>query len=368
MRTCWIFLRRAVALAAPFALALWLQTLVDQATSLGAEAQSHGGETAALDGGHTPAIDSGFLIVDNRYIAPPYRIEHDGEQLRINGIAIGTPTRAGRFAEPPNSGGGPGFRGRRSFHHMPPAPRSESSSRSMLIQAERLFLHGSLVIKFTDGTVGVFPHGAAILVTLLSDGERTEKLRFLMSDSRQSITLAQWSALVDGFEADDGLRQRLLTTEAARPASTEPLRQPPQYAVYLLTVLGMILTVASFGIVLSHRPQHFCRWSDINRIPRDVRLVIGCAAMIAVLCVFDLVCTLAAAHTMNFWEINPFGAPLVAHPMTLSAVKLTVTFACVAVLWSLRFYRGTQLASWWLCLGLTLLAARWVVFNSLLLA
>jgi len=81
-----------------------------------------------------------------------------------------------------------------------------------------------------------------------------------------------------------------------------------------------------------------------------------------------LTCTLMAVHATSFWEINPFGASLSSQPAVLLGLKLSATAACVAILWNLRFYRGTQLASWWLCLGLTLLTARWVVFNSLMLA
>ncbi len=324
--------------------------------------------TRTSEGGMPPAVDSGFLIVDNRYIPPPYRIEHDGEHLRINGVAVELPASAARFPGRGDFGAGPGFRGRHSFGRRSPWLRREDAARAVLAQAERLFLHGSLVIRFTDGTIGVFPHGEAVLHSLVSDLDRTERLRILMSESRQSITLAQWTELVDAFEPDDGLRRRLAAIREARTAHSQPVHQPPEYGLYLLTVVGMMLTVASFGIVLSHRPQHFCRWSEVNRIPSDVRLVIGCAVMVGVLCVFDLVCTLTAARTMHFWEINPFGAPLVAQPVALTVVKLLGTLACVGVLWSLRFYRGAQLASWWLCLGLTLLAARWVVFNSLLLA
>ncbi len=350
--------------------ALWGTIVFILGTPSAVAQEELSGAEAALpaEGRQSPEIDSGFLIVNNRYVPSPYRIEHDGEHLRINGIAIGLPAPAVRFPGRGDFGGGPAYRDRRGFGRTAPGARTEAAARSALVQAERLFLQGSLVIKFTDGMVGVFPHGEAILHTLASDADRTDKLRSLTSNSRQSITLAQWSALVDAFEPGDALRQRLTVIDEARTVDHAPLSQPPQYALYVLTVVGMMLTVASFGIVLSHRPQHFCRWSDVNRIPRDVRLVIGCAVMVGVLCVFDLVCTLVAAHTMHFWEINPFGATLVAQPVALSVVKLLASLACVALLLSLRFYRGMQLASWWLCLGLTLLAARWVVFNSLLLA
>lgn len=330
--------------------------------------QGDPGQTATDDEGpRGPTIDSGFLIVDNRYIAPPYLVEHNGEQLIVNGIAMGTPGAANRY-QPLDVGFGGGFHGRRSFRGMLSAPESDSPGRYMLVEAERMLLNGSLIIGFHDGTVCGFSHGEAMIRTLLSDMDRVAKLRFLTSSSRQPITLSQWTELVDGFQADSGLQERLLATKSVDETPAEPLPQPPRYTVYSLTVLGMILTVVSFGIVLSHRPQHFCRWSDVNRVPRDVRLVIGCAGMIATLCVFDLTCTLAASHATSFWELNPFGASLASRPVVLLAVKLLMTFACVAILWNLRFYRGTQLASWWLCLGLTLLTARWVVFNSLMLA
>ncbi|MDZ7616524.1 MAG: DUF5658 family protein [Patescibacteria group bacterium] len=318
--------------------------------------------------GHRPAVDCGFLIVDSRYIAPPYLVEHDGERLLINGVAMGTAGAAARYQESLEFGFGPGTHSRRGARGMLSAPEPLSPGRYMIVEVQRLLIHGSLIISFPDGTVCSFPHGETMVRMLLSDAERLEKLRFFMSNSRYPITLAQWGDLLDEFQADSGLSERMVATGPAVETSANPVLSPSRYTLYSLTVLGMVLTVMSFGIVLSHRPQHFCRWSDVNRIPRDVRLVVGCATMIAILCVFDLACTLAASHATSFWELNPFGASLASQPLTLLAVKLLITFACVAILWNLRFYRGTQLASWWLCLGLTLLAARWVVFNSLMLA
>ena len=315
-----------------------------------------------------PAVDSGFLIVENRYVAPPYQVEHDGEYLRINGLALGMPGAAARYLELNGHAFGPSFRGRRIYHGMLSAPDVDLDARRMLIDVQRLLLSGSLIIAFRDGTVCAFPHGETMIRTLLSDTERTEKLRLLTSHNRQPVTLAQWTSLIDEFQSDPTLAERLRPEENPDEMPVQTLVAPSRYLLYPLTVLGMVLTIVSFGLVLSHRPQHFCRWSDINRIPRDVRLVMGCAAMIAILCVFDVTCTLTAAHTTSFWEINPFGASLASQPAVLLGLKLVATAACVAILWNLRFYRGTQLASWWLCLGLTLLTARWVVFNSLMLA
>ncbi len=371
MATRWSASQRWPVLVLLLAFGLTVHVSLAATTSKGAASRSDQGRprkaAANDDVPRGPTIDSGFLIVDNRYIAPPYLVEHNGEQLIVNGVAMGTPGAADRY-QPLDVGFGGGFHGRRSFRGMLSAPESDSPGRYMLVEAERMLLNGSLIIGFHDGTVCGFSHGETMIQTLLSDMDRVAKLRFLTSSSRQPITLAQWTELVDNFQGDSGLQERLLAVKPTHEASAEPLPQRPRYAIYSLTVLGMILTVVSFGIVLSHRPQHFCKWSDVNRVPRDVRLVIGCAAMIAILCVFDLTCTLMASHTTSFWELNPFGASLASQPLILLAVKLLITFVCVAILWNLRFYRGAQLASWWLCLGLTLLTARWVVFNSLMLA
>ena len=85
------------------------------------------------------------------------------------------------------------------------------------------------------------------------------------------------------------------------------------------------------------------------------------------LAVLDLVCTTISARTASFWELNPLGAAVLSTPLVLGMFKMGATLMSGAILFALRQYHGAQVASWWLALFCTVLAIRWVTFNSMFL-
>jgi hypothetical protein len=87
--------------------------------------------------------------------------------------------------------------------------------------------------------------------------------------------------------------------------------------------------------------------------------------LIALLSCIDLVWTLAATGAGAMSELNPLGSRLIGDPAQLVLFKLGVTIAPIAILYVLHRRPVAQIASWWCCLLLTLLTARWVVFQSM---
>jgi hypothetical protein len=67
-------------------------------------------------------------------------------------------------------------------------------------------------------------------------------------------------------------------------------------------------------------------------------------------------------------ELNPFGSKLIESPSLLALFKITATGMAIGLLFSLRKYRRAQVAAWWACLILTILAFRWLTFNSMMLS
>lgn len=300
----------------------------------------------------------GYLIADGRYLAPPYRLTTNGSTVRINGVVFA----AGKLVSEPRGSRGAERRGQRS------APRRSSTGNSVRSQLEETLADDGIIMKFHDDSFTCDGDALYVLNTLLSEDSATEKLQALMAGADRRVTRDQWSALIAAFHPTEELKARVQAylDSCEKRFDALPVASRQHSRLYLLTVLGMVLTVLAFGMVLSHRPVFGAKWAELHRDRESLRLVFGCAGLIAALSIFDLVCTLIANQSAGFWEVNPLGAAI-ASPGMLIVFKLVATAISVSILLGLRCYRGVQVASWWLCLGLALLAARWVVFNSFMM-
>ncbi len=312
-------------------------------------------------------IEQGFLIAGGRYLPPPYFVTVEGEQVFVNDIDLGAADRLA-WGGP----GGRGFGGRRGGGPRFRMAAEPQLDRTTIAQAnvEQALLNGDLIIRFDDGSTHMTRDTYTVLETLLEPQQNEERLRDLANTGRRRVTLGQWASLLDNFEASDALQQRFGEMQALRekPRKLAVNNSPVKgNAMYALTVLGMLLTVSAFGVVLSYHPKRGQRWREINEHPEAVRLVCVCAALVAALSVFDLMLTLLFRNSAGFWELNPLGGSMLAETWWLTAFKLGATAVSVSILLGLRKYRGAQMAAWWTCLALTLLTARWVAFNSMLI-
>lgn len=302
-------------------------------------------------------INYGFVIVDGRYLPPPYVVARQGEQILING----EPFDKERLAN--------GLQRRRGRNGRKRRSQPLESDDDLETKVERFLLNDGMAVRFPDGAVGTMHDGYSVVSVLLSEERSDAKLRTLMTDGPQRITSAQWSSLIEGFEVTDDLRTRFESDAAAWNGGIKESGSGSGRTMnYVLTVLGMLLAALAFGVVLGGRPSFGSKWSECNGSRESVQLVVRCVILIGLLSVFDLACTAIASHTVGFWELNPFGAIATTNPAVLVAFKLAFTLAGILILFKFRLYHGTQVASWWLCLILALVTARWVMFNSLLLA
>jgi hypothetical protein len=134
---------------------------------------------------------------------------------------------------------------------------------------------------------------------------------------------------------------------------------------YPLTILMMMLVVLSFGHLLTHRPNEWSHNSPSGQFShpfyRLLLLIVGLSAV-------DLVWTLLASQAGAMREVNPIGSQMIGDPLRLVVFKVLVTIAAVGLLYFCRRVSLAWQASWWSCLVLTLVAARWLVFNSLFIS
>jgi hypothetical protein len=129
----------------------------------------------------------------------------------------------------------------------------------------------------------------------------------------------------------------------------------------------MAIVVLGFGHLLSNRP-HFDE-SDAESVnwPKRRQIVARSLVIVALLSAVDLIWTMAAANSGSMRELNPLGSEMIRNPPQLVLFKATFTGLSIGILYWLHRLPFAQTASWWCCLLMTLLTARWVVFQSMFL-
>jgi hypothetical protein len=135
----------------------------------------------------------------------------------------------------------------------------------------------------------------------------------------------------------------------------------------VVTLLAMGLVVVAFGNLLNLHPKQGARWREVDQNGDGVGMVQRNVTLLILMGLFDLACTVAAQQAGGFLELNPLGTQMAADPLTLAAFKITTLVLSCGILLTLRRYRGAQAASWWMCLVVTVVALRWLTYNSMFL-
>ncbi|MBI2478237.1 MAG: hypothetical protein HYV60_06225 [Planctomycetia bacterium] len=268
--------------------------------------------------------NGGGVILDGHFIAAPYHVVAVVDGLEVNGHFV------------PEEG----------FNE-----RSRKSAQSRIPFAERVrsrLDEGGWLLGWEEGEYGILNESriSGVLYALSSESPENEKLDDLEAIGTVWIERAEWRKLVERCElpasilseSDSGLDPALADPELVA-AIAAPLRRF-HMSIYLLTVIGIGATVFALGTLLSYRPIEKMPWSGVNLSKDATQLVLRSVILLIGLAVLDLVCTSISAQTASFWELNPLGA--------------------VAL--------QSQVASWWLALFCTILAIRWVTFNSMFMA
>lgn len=310
----------------------------------------------------------GFVFLDGEYLAPPYNIQHEGQTILINGHVL---ERAyfdfSEFAEqraeerPRNRRGqrGPAFRGARRANGQSPMAQIATNLTYDLktLSAVKVFYQDQKPLT-------LYPAGLApeLLSALSGEGNPTSDtfIRFSQSDKET------WDRLVSEFDASDAFLARVNgELKEIRQAEAEGERiSASNWLVdqlsYPLTVLAMVVVVLAFGHLLSTKPT-----LDEAIAQESQPTVNRSLLIIAVFSMLDLIWTMMATSAGTMRELNPLGSRLIEDPFLLVAFKLVATGTSIGILYSLQQRPVARVASWWCCLLLTLLTARWVVFQSM---
>ncbi len=327
-------------------------------------------------------IDSGYVILNGRYLPPPYVLEKRGNDLWVNDqLAIadwfnrpmGMRGR-GDFRGGGRDGEGRGFmRGGPRGRRMPDSPDEFALSQpEMVLRRDGLLLGG----EGLRGCVLSSPQAASVVDILMSEESSQEKLALILDYVPDQMDESGWQHLIADFVPSGKLIERMgpeierirlvvLENDAKHQAAVASVFWTSQPVKYVITLAAMGLVLAACGTLLNYRPTSRARWSEIDTKGDGVPVVVRSVVLLVLLGIFDLGCTLVAQQAGGFTELNPLGSRIVENPLLLISFKLTTLLSACGILFALRRYRGAQVASWWMCLVCTVLTFRWLTYNSM---
>lgn len=298
-------------------------------------------------------IDSGLVVLNGQVMESPYVVSRSNGNVFINDkLVVGAKDIA---------------------------DMKSRSDREFAAQLEHELLSVGWVLAFDGGVVALTDAEAGMmLVRALAQAEsQPEQIKLAMESTMtgtSDITTAEWRVALKNFQPDELiLKWAGRFEEEMSLMEDDPTGEPVSYfqahdstrTMYGLSVVGMLLIALSAGTLLGHPPKNSISWSRIVRSPRTATAMKRCLVLIAAYSLFDLVATMLALKTGHVEELNPLGVGLVLAPAALAMFKVSATCLGAGLLWRLKNYHGAQVASWWLCMVLTLVTVRWVTVQSL---
>jgi len=321
-------------------------------------------------------VDRGFLFLDGQYVPRPYEFRQEGDCYFINGIDL---SLLGIDLSP--------YVEQAEMRRMSRRGRGrdrEGTERNFLARVHSRMLSSLLMYDTVILFPGMCPikyegnqEGGEILRVLMDDRRRAfsvgpfpswQPLDTLTSNAQLRLAecIPQWVASFQPtpqFLADASAQIEFFNgADVANSAAHEGLLRLTAYG-YPLTVLMMVLVVLGFGHLLSHHPSEavFTEDSSAKEFYWSLILIAGLSAV-------DLAWTILASQAGAMHELNPIGSKMISSPLQLVAFKTGVTGVAIGLLYACRHVALARKASWWCCLVLTLVAARWLLFNSMFLA
>jgi hypothetical protein len=286
---------------------------------------------------------NGYLFIDGTYVSPPYDIRSAGDAIEINGQTF------------PSS--------------ATPIPLRRFEAAVSAVQS------GSVVILYEGEEPLVVDRLSGVYELLCELNGRTIESGAIASVLPSASHRAEWKRLVADRKLNAEFKSRsgqaIAKTEAAY-ADGEQISFAMVWGdrlSYPLNLFAMTVVVIGFGHLLSNRPKiETTETEDNDNAFDEAKQIVGKSlAIVAMLSLVDLILTLTATHAGAMREVNPLGSAMIDHPVLLCSFKIAVTTAAIAILYRLHRRPIAQMASWWCCLVLTLLTARWVVFQSMFL-
>lgn len=341
-------------------------------------------------------VTSGYLFIDGEYIPQPYVIETLHDDVLVNGRPVprdmvDLPTdedqsdRGARGGRERIAGRGMPFSrqgsrksiwaANRNRKDMIPKPRDISDATSQAAELCEILKLNCLLVHI-DGQPTMKHFEGKFRDTFLSNLAEPAHSPIAVVDEPltaflpKGAAVSAWEAWVAEFVANEEFTERVDREFAAvqKLVSEARSRQAAngriELAAYPLTLVGMLLAIGAFGHLLRSVPQQdesYARFSS-ERLQRATGFAV---LMIIAFSCLDLTWTIMSAQAGTMRELNPLGGQLIHDPVLLTVFKATATAIGCSLLYSLRANRRAADAAWWMCLIMTFVTFRWVLFNSM---
>ncbi|WP_442510600.1 DUF5658 family protein [Novipirellula sp. SH528] len=367
-----------------------LATLVFGLTAATAQTQDESAPPKYREFESTILTEDSFVFLNGVYLAPPLEIKCSTAGLKIDGELFDESAfdLSGFADDRRGSRRGYGFRGmdmggrgeRGNWGDRGDwGDRGRDSFRDYLPRSPFM----SLAESFNSsgmGTVAVLYSGEAPLLLETTESGH-ELLKALLG--RETVTEAELGAEPINFE----LWHRLIQDFKATPAFTarathavdrlEQIHETndrkaasfllSQQIAFPLSMFAMVTVVLAFGHLMANPQQMVALGDDPLTLANAKKATIWSLTIVGVLSALDLVWTLIAHQSGAMRELNPLGNGLIQDPIQLILFKITITGMAIGILYYLHEQPLARRATWWCCLVLTLLTARWLTFNSMFL-
>jgi len=322
-------------------------------------------------------IDSGLVVIDGEVLPPPYTVRADEQgETTVNGRSIQL-WPSDRF-ERGEGGEGRGWddgRDRRRFMRWSTRRAIERGLEQDLV----------VMVITSEGHVSFHIDRLPDFIDALASSDSdADKIATLDAMSLGWNRFEPWQAIVDLGVVDPALRVRseavrvrLDEAQARREAIKAQQRQEERRDKFYRTLLpvlaiaGVLIAIA----VLLHTlrsswslPVERRAWRHIDPSGARTRAVVQLAAVLVLLNGMDLLFTILAQQTGQFFELNPVGERLIDSPVALGYYKTTLVAVGVGILLFLRRRRAAEVTAWWLCALYMLVLIRWVAVNTVMVA
>lgn len=190
----------------------------------------------------------------------------------------------------------------------------------------------------------------------------------LLAQGPPSPALRERASIIRKQQDEAEARRLAKLNEQERAARAGELYQ---WVLPMASIGGVLLALA----VLLHTlraswslPIEQRAWRHIDPTGQRTRAVIQLVAVLVLLNGLDLVFTLLAQQTGQFFELNPVGERFIDSPVALGYYKTTLVALGVGIILFLRQRRAAEITAWWLCAVYVLVLVRWVAVNTVMLA
>ncbi|WP_233215409.1 DUF5658 family protein [Rhodopirellula bahusiensis] len=353
--------------------------------------------------------DQGSLLIDGVYVETPYSIDvsADERSIVINGVSYGADyfdlsqlaQQRGREERGRGMGRGPGG-GRRGgggprgwddgfetqnerFRGGPRVNGNVTESDPLekdalavrrLLQSLQMLDWGAIHVLDQGQPPWQLWHdqsGHELLEALIAKSKGEAYSTDVPKQAASSGYDERWASTIVNFEPSPSFRDRaeqavaLVNEAEAQNASVQAANLLIARLNYPMTMLALVLVVFAVGHLMAEASQIFSSTEEPTDTPNVRKKLVISLVIIGLMSGIDLAWTLIAHQSGTMRELNPVGSRLIENPYTLAVFKILITSMSLALLFYLRQKPLARKATWWCCLVLTLLTARWLTFQSL---